>query len=209
MIQGAVFDDKNSKDDYRAIMNYARITPPSVKENYVDIAGGNSTIDLTEAVGGVVFEDGKISFLFTLFSKQDKDNMKNDLHGKKVKILLDRDSDYFYEGRLSVTSETQNGNIYELMIDARVKPYKQEKQVTTHIEEIKTPREIFLENSRMPVMPKITVNGDINIIYDGITFKLKTGIYEIPEITLREGINRLKLSGNGKIKLEYRKGRII
>lgn len=208
-MKGAVFGDKNSKEDYGAVMNYARITPPSVKENYVDIAGGDSSIDLTEAVGGVVFEDGKISFKFTLYSAQDKDRMKNDLHGKKVKILLDRDPDFFYEGRLSVTSEAQNGNVYELSIDARVHPYKQEKQVTVHIEEIRNPVEILLENSRMPAMPKITVNGDINIRYVGINFRLKTGIYEIPEITFREGINRLNVSGNGRIKLEYRKGMII
>ena len=56
---GAVFGDRRSVD-YGAVMNYARITPPAVKENYVDIAGGDSDIDLTEAVGGVAFGDGRI-----------------------------------------------------------------------------------------------------------------------------------------------------
>lgn len=208
-MKGAVFDSKHSKEDYGAVMNYARITPPSVKENYVDIAGGDSSIDLTEAVGGVAFADGKISFKFTLFSVQDKDSMKNDLHGKKVKILLERDPDFFYEGRLSVTSEERKGNLYELNLEARVKPYKMENQVTVHTEEVSSAREIILENSRMPVMPTITVNGNINIIYGGVSFKLKTGVYEIPEITFQEGINRLNVSGNGRVSLEYRKGMII
>lgn len=39
-MKGAKFGNKHSKADYNAIMNYARITPPSMKENYVDIAGG-------------------------------------------------------------------------------------------------------------------------------------------------------------------------
>ena len=49
---GAVFGDRYSREDYGAVMNYARVTPPAVKEVYVDIDGGDSAIDLTEAVGG-------------------------------------------------------------------------------------------------------------------------------------------------------------
>ena len=124
---GAAFGDKRSKDDYGAVMNYARITPPSVKENYVDIAGGNSSIDLTEAVGGVVFEDGEIDFKFTLFDPDKKEQMKNDLHGNRMKIVLDREPEFYYEGRVSVTSEKQTGNIYELCMKAKVKPYKMKK----------------------------------------------------------------------------------
>lgn len=32
---GAVFGDKHTKEDYGAVMNYVRITPPAVKENGV------------------------------------------------------------------------------------------------------------------------------------------------------------------------------
>lgn len=209
MMHGAIFGNKRSKEDYGAVMNYARITPPSVKENYVDIAGGDSSIDLTEAVGGVVFDDGKISFKFTLFDVEHKEKMKNDLHGKRLKIYLEKEPEFYYEGRISVTSENQTGNIYELCIDARVSPYKMENQITIHDEEVKAAKEIIISNERMPTMPVITIRGNIAISYDGVGFSLKTGIYEIPEITFREGISRLKVSGNGSIRIEYRKGRLI
>ena len=206
---GAVFGDRRTKEDYGAVMNYARITPPAIKENYVDIAGGNSSIDLTEAVGGVVFEDGRISFKFTLFSAESKEKLRNDLHGKKMKIVLEREPEFYYEGRVSVTSETQIGRMYEVCIDARVKPYKMEEQVTVCDERVNGTKDIVLFNDRMPAMPLIIVKGDVNISYDGISFLLKTGVYEIPEITFRDGINRLKVSGSGNIRLEYRKGRLI
>ena len=206
---GAIFGDKRTKEDYGAIMNYARITPPSVKENYVDIAGGNSSIDLTEAVGGVVFEDGKISFKFTLLDVESKERMKNDLHGKRLKIVLEREPDFYYDGRLTFTSESQTGNLYELCMDARVSPYKMENQVTIHEEEVKAAKEIIIFNERMPAMPLITVKGNVNVGFEGVRFALKTGIYEIPEITFHKGINRLKVSGNGGIRLEYRKGRLV
>lgn len=209
MMHGAIFGDKRTKEDYGAIMNFARITPPSVKENYVDIAGGNSSIDLTEAVGGVVFEDGKISFKFTLLDAESKERMKNDLHGKRLKVTLEREPEFFYEGRVSVTGDTQAGNLYELCLEARVSPYKMENQMTVHAEEVKAVKEIILPNERMPAMPMITVRGNVSVTFEDSRFALKTGVYEIPEITFHEGLNRLKVSGNGEIRLEYRRGRLV
>ena len=82
MMYGAVFGDRYSREDYGAVMNYARVVPSAVKEVYVDIDGGDSAIDLTEAVGGVAYEDAKIEFKFTLFSDEKAERMRNDLHGR-------------------------------------------------------------------------------------------------------------------------------
>jgi len=209
MMYGVRFGDKHSVEDYGAIMNYARITPPAVKENYVDIAGGNSSVDLTEAVSGVTFEDGSISFMFTLYSRQQKDRMKDNLHGKRLKIILERDPDFYYDGRLSVTKEEMLGSLFVLYIEARVYPYKMENHMTIHTEDISFRKEIILLNSRMPTMPTIIVKGRIRIAYSGISLILNSGEYQIPEITLYEGINRLEVSGDGNIQLKYRKGMII
>lgn len=209
-MHGAIFDLKNTFDDYKAIMNYARITPPEIKENYVDIAGGDSSIDLTEAVGGVRFNDGKIEFMFTFNDTESKDEMKNDLHGKRMKITLERDPEYFYDGRLSFTKEERNGSLYVLYMSATVKPYKYEKNMTIHRETLSgNEKEIIIPNSRMPVMPRITVTGNVFLMYDGIGYAMQSGTYEIAEVTFYEGYNRMKVSGNGTIQFEYRKGRII
>lgn len=208
-MEGVKFGAKHSYEDYGAIMNYARITPPSVKENYVDIAGGNSCLDLTEAVGGIVFEDGKMEFKFTLLDQSKKNQMKNDLHGKRLKIILERESDFYYEGRLSVSKDTLNNNFYELYIDAKVYPYKMEEKITLHTEAVNGFKEIILSNLRMPVMPRITTIGNLKVTYEGSTYTLDNGSYEVPEITFREGINRLQVSGKGRIKIEYRRGMII
>lgn len=208
-MNGVKFGDKHSKADYNAVMNYSRITPPSIKENYVDIAGGNSSIDLTEAVGGVVFDDGKIEFKFTLFNETDKNNMKNHLHGKRLMIILEKEPDYYYDGRLSVTKEELAGSLYELYIEAKVKPYKMEEKTVLHKEAVNGTKELILFNTRMPAMPQITVTGSLQLKYEGNVYLLNSGVYEIPEITFYEGINRLNVSGKGSIKLEYRRGMII
>lgn len=130
-MKGAVFGDKYTKD-YGAIMNYARITPPAVKENYVDIPGGDSSLDLTETVGGIVYNDGLIDFKFTLFDFAQKEDMKNDLHGRRFRIILEREPDFYYDGRLSCNSESWVAGWYELFMSAKVKPYKYEIHETLH-----------------------------------------------------------------------------
>lgn len=206
---GAIFGDKHSTDDYEAIMNYARITTPTVKENYVDVPGGNSSLDLTEAVSGVTFNDGQISFKFTFFDADGRDKMKNDLHGKRMHIILEREPEYFYDGRLSCREGDYAGNIYELYIDARISPYKQQRQLTVHLEEIDSEKEIILFNDRMPSMPRLTVKGCMTITYCGYSYLLSDGAYEIPEITLSNGINRIHVTGEGSLLIQWRRGKIV
>ena len=175
----------------------------------VDVPGGNSSLDLTEAVSGVTFNDGQISFKFTFFKEDNKNRMKNDLHGEKLKIILEREPEYCYDGRLFCRDGDYTGNIYELYIDARVAPYKQERQMTVHTEEITSSKEIILINDRMPSMPSITVCGNISITFNNCSFRLTDGTYAIPEITLTGGINRIQAAGKGSLKLQYRKGKIV
>lgn len=207
-MKGVIFGNKHSVEDYGAIMNYARITTPAVKENYVDVPGGNSSLDLTEAVSGITFSDGQIAFKFTFFREDGRNRMKNDLHGKRMKIVLEREPEYYYDGRLFCKEGEYAGKIYELYIDVRIAPYKQERQLTIHRQEIVSAQDIILLNDRMPSMPSITVTGNIGILYNGCSFRFMDGTYSVPEITLLEGVNRLHVSGKGSLQLQYRKGKI-
>ena len=209
MMYGAVFGDRYSREDYGAVMNYARVTPPAVKEVYVDIDGGDSAIDLTEAVGGVAYEDARIEFKFTLFSAERAEQMKNDLHGKRLEIVLEREPEYCYEGRVSCTKVERDGRLYEACFTARVQPYKYERKKTVHEERVSgTEKEVLLQNDRMPAMPRIEVEGSVQLVYNGIRYRMGPGTYQMPEVTLQEGLNRVRLSGNGRVRFSYRKGRL-
>lgn len=209
MMYGAVFGDRYSREDYGAVMNYARVVPSAVKEVYVDIDGGDSAIDLTEAVGGVAYEDAKIEFKFTLFSDEKAERMRNELHGRRMEIVLEREPEYSYQGRVSCTKVEQDGRLYEACFTARVHPYKYERRESVHEENISgAEREVLLENDRMPVMPRIEVEGNVLLVYEGIRYRMGPGTYQMPEVTLQEGLNRLRLSGNGRIRFSYRKGRL-
>ncbi len=210
MMDGVYFNLNHSGDYYNAIMNYARITPPAVKTNYVDIPGGDSTIDLTESVGGVRLNDGCVNFKFTFKNgKKDAIRMINDIHGKRMTITLDTDNVYEMEGRVEVTKAELENALFVVEAKATVNPYKTEKRTTIHKEEVRKKKDIILLNSRKPVIPTITVIGNIYLIYEDVRYKMGGGVYQIPEITMYQGINRFVVYGDGDISFEYRKGEII
>ena len=94
MMYGAVFGRRYSREDYGAVMNYARVMPPAVK-------------------GGVAYEDAKIEFKFTLFSAEKAEQMKEDIHGRWLEIVLEREPEFFYQGRVSCNKVEQDGRVYE------------------------------------------------------------------------------------------------
>ena len=175
----------------------------------MDIAGGDSDIDLTEAVGGVAFGDGQIDFKFTLFDRRQAERMKNDLHGRRLRIVLEREPDFYYDGRVKCTKCGQEGTLHGLLMEAKIKPYKREKRATVQVEKASAAwKDVILVNSRMPVMPEITVEGKAVLSYEGGRYAMESGVYRVPELTLYEGRNHLRLQGSGTVKFEYRKGEL-
>ena len=173
-------------------------------------SGGNSSLDLTEALGGIAYEDGSIEFKFTLFSQEALARMKNDIHGRHMDIILEREPDFCYNGRISCTKEAQDGRLYELCLTAQVYPYKFERMEVIHTETVDgKEKEILLQNDTMPVMPTIVVEGNVCATHEGTKYRMETGEYQDPDFILHEGDNRIKISGKGSIKLAYRRGRII
>lgn len=104
-----------------------------VKTVYVDIPGADGHIDLTESLSGYpVYQNRQGSLEFIVmngyrsswaagFSK-----FANWLHGKKLRVVLDDDPSYFYEGRFKLNEWKSNndGTWSNVTIDYNLKPYK-------------------------------------------------------------------------------------
>lgn len=104
-----------------------------VKTNYVDIPGSNGQIDLsTVLTGRPVYKnrEGSIEFIVMNgyraswaggFSK-----FANWLHGQELRVVLDDDPSYFYEGRLSLKDwkSNNNGTWSNITIEYNLRPYK-------------------------------------------------------------------------------------
>lgn len=209
--KGILFDDIHSYDDFNLILSVEEIKPAKPKETYVDIPGGDGSIDLTEAHGDVKYNDRDCKFTFTMLPtdtmtwEEKKTQVSNYLNGKVRKITLDKDSDYYYRGRCTVDSYLSDKKIRQIVVTAKVHPYKYKQDVTTASFEItSTERTVYITNSRKPVCPTITCTNDNTVvIFDGNTHNLSAGTHKVLEIQFVEGNNMVKLSGTGTVTFRF------
>lgn len=209
---GVTFGMKHSQRDFGFIMNSAVVGFPEVKTNYVDIPGGNGSIDLTEATGGVRYGDRIIDFKFTVSGSAEKKilDFQNELHGTKTKIVLDRDKEYYYLGRCLITEIKFIGeHLYEIGTQAKCNPFKYHNKETVHIVQVDGTKAFFCINDKLPAIPKIEPEGDFIMQHNGESYKLESGkTYRTTDIMFEEKYNRIELTGTGSVKFTYQEGAI-
>ena len=90
-------------------------------------------IDLTERLTGKVnYEPRTISFEFIVMANRAQwpslySEIQNYLHGKRIRIIMDDDPNFYYEGRVTVGDLAPDKKIAVLTMEAQVEPYKRER----------------------------------------------------------------------------------
>lgn len=111
--------------------------PPKVKTNYIDLPGADGSIDATDIISGYpVYSNREGSNEFYVITGYGNwanrfSDIMDYLHGQKVKVILETDPSYYYEGRLSVNEWRSEKDHSKIVIDYNLDPYKYEIQSTT------------------------------------------------------------------------------
>lgn len=216
---GIYFGDIHSFYDLNLILSKVEIPPAKPKTTYVDIPGGNGSVDLTEAHGEVKYSDRECKFTFTMnpaggLSEADfeekKTEVSNALNGMKFKITLDKDDEFYYSGRCEVSEYLSNKRLRQIVVTAKVYPYKFKQNVTSLTFELsETQKTVNIINGRKSVSPEIECSNDNTMIVFGNTsFALSAGTQKILDIQFKEGNNQLKLSGTGTITFSFQEGEL-
>jgi hypothetical protein len=213
-MNGIWFDSKHSYDDFNLVLSSVKIPPATAKTNYLDIPGKDGSLDLTEAIGEVRYNDRKCSFVFTAFPQDDfevkKREISNYLNGKRLKIIVDKDPGYYWDGRCSVDDYSSNKNVRQITVGATVAPYKLHHNPTSLSFDLTTEsREIVLTNDRMAVCPEITVTAETTLTFGATNYTLSAGSWKLVGIQLQEGENKFTahtISGTGSITFTYQEG---
>ena len=214
---GVLFDDIHSFYDLNLILSAVEITPASPKTTYVDIPGADGSIDLTEAHGEVKYSDRSITCTFTMNPTGDlseaaweekKTEVSNRLSGKACRITLDKDPDYYWQGRCTVNSFKSNKRLRQIVVTGKIRPYKLKQHETSMTFALtETKRTVSLPNSRQSVCPVITcTDDDTEIIFNGNTFNFSAGSHKDLNIRFTEGSNALTISGTGRVTFSYQEG---
>ena len=224
---GVHFGDIHSFHDLNLILAPFTYAPAKVKKLYVDLPGGNGSVDMTGAFGEVKYEDREFKFTFTvapwdtLTFEERQTAVSNALNGLKCNITLDKDPDYYWEGRCEVSEYLSNKKLRQIVILATVAPYKMaqhETVVTASLVESIAPGYApfadirLVNNGKKTVCPVvITTGAEMSVTKMSgsplTTHVLTAGTHKLLDIQLATGeVTNVMVAGEGTITFTYREG---
>jgi hypothetical protein len=214
---GVLFNNIHSFFDLNLILSVVEITPAIPKTVYVDIPGADGALDLTEANGEVKYSDRTFKFTFTMNPAFDlseraweekKTEVSNRLNGLACRITLDKDPDYYWQGRCSVDSYKSDRRLRQFVVVARVRPYKfKQKETAVTFDLNETAKTVKVSNSRKSVCPVIECTADnTHITFGNATFAVNAGVHKLPDIIFTMGMNELTMYGSGTVTFRFREG---
>ena len=206
------FGTKWAHADYGLIVAPYAIPLPEPQTNFVEIPGRDGALDLSEAFGTVRYSDRIIPL--TLYAHAPFDTLisafASDVHGRRMNMIFDRDPTFYYDARMTIEDVERHWGYCELSLECRVKPYKLE-QFETAITVLPTgTATVTLTNTRMPVVPSITVSAEMTLTFTisekDYSVTLPAGTHTIPSLVLLEGDTEIGITGTGSATFAYRKG---
>lgn len=201
-----------------------------VDEKFKEIPGRNGDLDLTDALTGFPtyknttmkltfdFKDGNYNLWLARAS-----DLRNKMHGKRMKVILGND-EFYYEGRISVSTEKINKHYSSVEIEINRDPYKLELQSSLkdwkfdefNFEtgiirdyknlQVKGTLELTIPGRSMRVQPVFDCSEPMTVTYNETLYNLPKGKSKSPDLLLGEGENKLVFEGTGIVSVDYRGG---
>lgn len=212
-MKGIRFGGLHTYDDLNLILSKKEIGSPAVKTKKIDVEGADGELDLTEFFGEPKYENVRHKFEFSTIIPQAMfithfSTIKNALHGKKLKIILDDEPGAYYVGRLFVSSFTDEKGIGKVTIEADCEPWKYNAAPTVVRQTITEVATITLTNARKRAVPEVRIEtaDKLRLTFGFNVWDLGAGSYTLPELELVEGENVVKVTGTGTITFTYQEG---
>ncbi len=233
MSTGVTFDDRvHTERDWGLKLLSVYIPMPDPKTQILDIPGGDGSIDLSEINGRPAYNDRDgVELVFDLMDGSYESwflkysQFAAEVHGRKVKMVLDDDPDHYYMVRLKIDGNKTNPVYSEVTLGGTADPFKYDLIATTEpwmwdtfnfetgvireIEEV----EITAENNTVTIIgagidtpPVFVVSqaDNLQLTYGGRTYTLKVGRNRFPAVRVGKDDVTLTFTGSGKIEVEYR-----
>ena len=235
MYHSITIGDKNTWDDWHLIPTSRPIfSPPEAKTTYVELAGIDGQVDLSESLTGYpLFGTRSGSFEFYVVDGEDYgtwskrySEIMEYLHNRRLKAFLEDEPEYYYEGRFNV-SQWQSGQYWSgVTIAYVVDPYK--KELVSSMDEwiwdtfsfetgvIRSMKDLIvsgsltvtIEGTQQPVTPSFTASSEMSVTFNGSTYSLIAGTSKLAKVIIKSGTNTLTFTGNGVVSVDYRGGKL-
>ena len=202
---GVKFNDIHSYYGLNLILSQCSISPAVPKTNYIEIPGADGSIDLTEAHGEVRYKDRTGKLVFTVRPSDDfeekKSEVSNLLNGKVFNITLDKDPDWYYISRCSISDWKCDKRIGQITVDLTLQPFKYaQEERSVHF--IDPPCYITVRGCS--VIPTITTKTSLLLYVNGVNYNLSAGTHKYLDICLKPGENKLSHQGGLDVTVTFR-----
>lgn len=204
------------------------VAAPPIKEEYIDVPGADGSLDYTEVLAGTVrygMRTGSWTFIMDNGFNVDPFTFQSEIlafmHGKKVKVILDDDPEYYYIGRITLDPKLDPRDYNQISMKYNLEPYKHPINDTSGIEW--KWRELFgniiiygkftvrgtkvrtiLNDTGSEIEATINVSNPMTLIFGGQTTSLITGDNAI---NLPIGANVMTFKGTGIVTVAYTRGK--
>lgn len=185
-----------------------------MKKKELEIEGADGSIDYTDFFGRPNF--GNVTHKFTFSSIVPRSEhlslftqIKNALHGQKLRIILDDDPGFYYVGRCYVSPYTNEKGTAIISVECECEPYKYKLRPTIKSVAVNGAEVITLTNGRKRAVPEITIATEtsLNIVYQTVNvWDLGSGSYTLPDLELAAGENQVTVTGTGSITFTWQEG---
>lgn len=209
--------DYRTYDTWGLVLNRKEISPPDIKEYTIEIPGHNGSLDLTQSMGGVRYNDREVKFTLIGINGTYEERIKqyhfivSYFHGQIREIEEPDRPNEVLRGRWSVSEPTMvDGTIFAFNISCKkTYPYYlsvDTKKSTHNLSGSKEHRIRIKYEGRVPVCPlvKFTGVGTIRSAGDSVKYNLTSTDTQYGHIKLDPGYNGFIIYGEGVATFTYR-----
>ena len=213
-MKGITFGSYHSFDNFDLILSKKELESPAVKEVTQEIPGADSHLDLTDFFGEPKYNNARHKFTFSTLPLTEAEafsllsRIRNALHGKKVRIILDDDPSFYYVGRVYIEQYRSEKQVGTLLVECDCEPYKYKLAKTVVSKAVNGTESITLTNLRKHAVPEITTTATMTIAFGGFSRSASAGTFVIPELELVEGENTVTVTGTGTITFTWQEGEL-
>lgn len=234
MYHSVTIGDKNTWDDWHLIST-SRIlfNPPSVKTSYVDLPGGDGTLDLTEVLAGrPTYNNRTGSWTFYVMNGYQEwyelySDIMQYLQGKELDAILEDDPGFLYHGRFQVDAWRSDPTWSKIVISYNVGPYKKdvagygdnwlwdpfnfERDVIKSYKNLVvdgTLSMIYVNETMITIPTFITTADDMTVTFKENIYTLSLGSNTFKDLRFDPGENPLVFNGHGKVTIENIGGKL-
>lgn len=233
MGKGITFADKiHTEKDWGLKLLSMYIPMPAPKPQLIDIPGGDGNIDLTEVNGRPAYNDRDgLELVFDIMDGDYKNwflkysEFAKEVHGKKVKMVLDDEPEHYYLVRLNIDGQKTNKIYGTITLSGTADPFKYDlvssnepwkwdsfnfrtgvirnlsDQVISDVNNSITILGAGIDNAPAFI---VTEANNLKLMHLGRTYILKVGRNRFPAVRAGEQDVTLTFSGTGKLSIEYR-----